>query len=268
VISPPVAIIAISTIVTIYYIRNVVKVQIMKMQRRAELEREEAIDRENEDRRVAEAVEEASEEEPRIEIREIKKTVTETEIIADRETLEAALKDHESKQPAESRKQIGVRSSLGGVPPQNEYAEVNQPMDMADPRKTQEPTGIESFDSTADRNSDVPAGSFRKVLGSVDSDVYTAAKRDPVGYNEGKAPPKLRSYNENEGQYDIDESRPSSEVERYEIADFTPNNDMGNNKFESVGKSIDDKINILNKGVLPSSMPPPDYNKAYPMKSR
>jgi len=264
VVSPPVAIVAISTIVTIYYIRNVVKVQIMQMRRRFEMEQEAEIERREAEKKVEED-EESSE--PRIEIKETTQTTTQIEIVANKDTLEAALSDHESRQPAKSKEQIGTRSNLGGVPPSSDYAEVPQ-KELPDPRKTQDSNGVESFDSRSDVNSAAPVGTSRKILGTVDSDVFSASRRTPIGYNESSASKKIRAFNENTGQYDIDESRPVSEVERYVIADYSPADNMGSNQFELLGDSIDDKINILSAGVLPSAMPPSNYNEAYPSKSR
>jgi hypothetical protein len=246
VLSPPVAIVAISTIVTVYYMRNVVKVQIMRMRRKAELEQEERMEKEAQKAAIAaasaSASASASHEEPRIEIRETTNTVT--EIIADKEAIEAALQEHES---SDSDRTMG---------------------DMTNPRKIQSPTGVEAFDQTADNNSLAPTNSSRRALGAVDSPVFTASRETPMGYNELKAPKKLRGYRDNAGQYDLDEMRPLSDVERYETADYMPNRDMGDNKFVPVGSSIDDKVRILTSGVMPSAAPPSNINSVDPKRMR
>jgi hypothetical protein len=234
VLSPPVAIVAISTIVTVYYMRNVVKVQMMRMRRNAELEREYKMEKEAKEKEAKEN------EEPRIEIRETTHTVT--EIIADKTAIEAALQDNESDETVEDK--------------------------TNDSRPTQVPVGVESFDYAADNNSRAPTDSSRRVLGSLDSPVFTGARETPMGYNELKAPKKIRGYRDNAGQYDLDEMRPISEVEKYEIADYMPSNEIGDNTFAPVGKSIDDKVRILSSGVMPSSSPPPSFNSVDPKRMR
>lgn len=264
-ISPPVAIVSISTIVTIYYIRNVVKVQIMKMQRKAEIEREEAVEREREAELLRRAAE--NNEEPRIEIHETTSTVTTTskDIIVDKEALEDALKEHETRQRPDNTQQFTDASNNLSV--QN----VPNPdvVDMIDPRRSTVPTGVEAFDLKAGNNAEAPlAEKIRPALGAVDSPVFTGALETPASYNEMKAPKKMRAYRDNYGQYDINEERPLYEVERYETADYMPGKDMGSNNFELIGTSIDDKINILTKGVMPSSEPPPEFDQPLPAKSR
>lgn len=256
VLSPPVAIVAISTIVIVYYVRNLVKVEIAQEIRRFE--------RENEERQNEKRIEELEKnQEPRIEIREETRTVT--EIVANKDTIEAALKDHETRQPADSQEQIGNRSSLSGTPPTKHVERVNHD-EIPDPRGPQK--GVESFDLKADNNSPAPEGSVRRPLMPVDSDVFTPSHNEINGYNESKAATAtLRAYNDNAGQYDIDESRPQGPVERYEVSDYLPLKDSGANNFESDGKSIDDKIKNLSRGVLPSSAAPPDFNKVLPPKA-
>ena len=234
VLSPPVAIVAISTIVTVYYMRNVIKIQIMRMQRNAAMEMEEKINRE------AAAT---APEEPRIEIRETTNVVT--EIIADKEAIEAALQEHDSRHSNRTMNNTATN-----------------------PRAIQSPEGVESFDQTTNNNAEAPSETSRRVIGSVDSPVFTAARETPMGYNELKAPKKIRSYRDNTGQYDLDESRPLADVEKYETADFMPNSDMGDNKFVPVGSSIDDKVRILTSGLMPSSAPPPSFNTVDPKRSR
>jgi hypothetical protein len=241
ILSPPVAIVAISTIVTVYYMRNVVKIQIMKARRDAALEREENAMLE------AKAAAEAVPEEPRIEIRETTHTVT--EIVADKEAIEAALQEHESRDSGEEN-------------------DSNDKSSTAPISSSTAPVGLESFDYAKSNNSQAPVNEPRRVIDNVDSPVFTASRETPMGYNELKAPKKIRSYRDNAGQYDLDETRPLSDVEKYETADYMPSNDMGDNKFVPVGYSIDDKVRILTAGVMPSSAPPPSFNSVDPKRSR
>jgi len=240
VLSPPVAIVAISTIVTVYYMRNVVKVQMMRMRLKAELELEKQKEKEAEE---AEEEAKAAEAEPRIAIRETTNIVT--EIVADKEAIEAALQEHET---------IPQNRTMNNTPD--------------NPRAIRSPEGLEAFNQKTDNNSDVPPLNSRRVLGNVESPVFTASRETPMGYNELKAPKKIRGYRDNAGQYDLDESRPLSDVEKYETADYMPNNDMGDNKFVPVGYSIDDKVKILTSGVMPSSAAPPSLNTVDPKRNR
>lgn len=256
ILSPPVAIVAISTIVIVYYVRNLVKVEIAQDLRR--------LDRENEQRLNEQRIEELEKnQEPRIEIRE--ETHTVTEIVANKDTIEAALKEHETRQPADSQTQVGNRSSLSGTPPVKQV-EKSVHDEIPDPRGQQK--GVESFDIKANNNSPAPVGTERRPLMPVDSDVFTPSNHQVNGSNESKAPViTLRAYNDNAGQYDINESRPQGSVERYEIADYMPLKDSGANDFEPVGKSIDDKIKNLSRGIMPSSAAPPDFNKVLPTRA-
>lgn len=236
VLSPPVAIVAISTIVTVFYMRNVVKVQIMRSMRDAELAREKRVEMAAEAAKAAE-----SSEEPRIEIRETTHTVT--EIVADKEAIEAALQEHESRDSEVTNN--GKNSNPSTVP-----------------------VGIESFEHSNNNNSHANVDSSRRLVGAIDSPVFTASRETPMGYNELKAPKKIRGYRDNAGQYDLDEMRPLSEVEKYETADYMPSNDMGDNKFVPIGQSIDDKERIITSGLMPSSAPPPSFNSVDPTRSR
>jgi hypothetical protein len=110
------------------------------------------------------------------------------------------------------------------------------------------------------------ANSAKTVINEVDSEVFAKAGK-VVPHNEDNAKPTVRQYNDAAGQYPISEPRVESKPERYEQLDFMPMSDMGSNQFEKVGISIDDKMTILKKGLLPSSNPPPDYNMTVPPKA-
>jgi len=257
VVSPAVAIVAISTIVIVYYVRNLVKVEMAQEIRRMERDNEAMLNQE----RIAKL---EKNQEPRIEIREETRVVT--EIVANKDTIEAALKEHESRQPVESQTQVGTRTSIGGVP-STKPVEKEAHDEIPDPRGPQK--NVESFDFKANLNSPAAEGTDRKPLMPVDSQVFTSSYNPINGFNESKAPAgPMRSYNENAGQYDLNEARPQSQVERYEIAHFMPLGDSGLNEFKPLGDSIDDKINTLSRGVLPSSTAPPDFDKVVPSKSR
>lgn len=138
VLSPPVAIVAISTIVTVFYMRNVVKVQIMRAQREAELAYEKRVEMAAE---AAKAAAEAVPKEPRIEIRETTQTVT--EIVADKEAIEAALQEHES------RDSEGTNNGNASNP-------------------STVPVGIESFEHSKNNNSHANVDGSRRLIGAVD----------------------------------------------------------------------------------------------------
>ena len=266
VISPPVAIVAIATIVIVYYVRNLVKIQIAQLKRRMEQEYEQELQRrrEHELHIREQQKKESKHDEPRIEIREEIKTIKTTEIIADKETLDAALKEHESRQPSNAQADIGTRSSIGGVPAMsnNKPAAHSEILDPRGPHRD-----VESFDTHGSFHSEAPTGTERQPLASIASDVFTSS-RSVDGYNESTAAVQtIRSYNDNSGQYDLHESRPEASVERYDVVDYLPMKDMGANNFEPVGVSIDDKINLLKRGILPSSAPPPDFNTVVPGKA-
>ena len=241
VVSPPVAIVGIATIVTIYYIRNLVKIQIVRANRREEQQ-------------------ERHDEQPRIEITEA--VVTKTEIVANKDTIEAALKDHETKHPPQE--EVGKRSSIGGSVPIDNH--VTNQVEIPDPRGPQK--NVESFDTHGNFHAVAPVGDDKKVLSPVDSDVFSPSSGKVDSSNEPTAiSGPIRAFNDNSGQYDIQESRPQGSVERYDVFDFMPMKDMGVNTFEPIGVSIDDKVSNLKHGSLPSSAPPPDFNKVLPGKA-
>lgn len=240
IVSPPVAIVAIATIVTVYYIRNLVKIQMVSINRKIDKENEEQLD------------------EPRIEISEEIKVVKNTSIIANKDTIEAALREHEQPVPQEGN--AIMRTSNNSK--ENSDIEENHPqLTIPDPRKSQ--TEVESFDTNANFNSS-PNG---QSLSSIDSDVFKSSNNidsanEPIGISSS-----IRAYNDSVGQYDIHESRPSTSVERYDQVDFMPMGDMGENKFEPIGVSIDDKNHKAKQGLMPSSNPPANFNEVMPPRA-
>lgn len=262
VVSPPVAIVAVATIVIIYYIRNIVKIQIVQMNKRIEEEARRNFDREQAAKaEAAKAAAEAPKDDgPRIEITEQRRVLN---ISSGNATIDAALKEHETR-PTSYSKDIGSRSSIGGM--LNAEKDFEAPkIEMPNPRG--EAKTVESFDMQATFNSTAPqAKEARTVINEVDSMVFAKAGK-VVPHNEDNAKPVVRQYTDSTGQYPIFESRAQSKPEKYEQLDFIPMSDMGSNHFESVGISIDDKMTILKKGLLPSSNPPPDYNMTVPPKA-
>jgi len=240
VVSPPVAIVAIATIVTIYYIRNLVKIQMVRAVRHEEEQ-------------------ERHDEQPRIEITE--QVIKKTEIVANKETIEAALKEHETN--SSPQEEAEKRPSTSTPPVNNKSPNHDE---IPNPRGSHK--DVESFDSHGNFSAMVPIGTDRKVLSPVDSDVFSPSSGRVDGYNEPTAiEASIRAFNDNSGQYDIEGLRPEGSVERYDVFDFIPMKDMGANTFEPIGVSIDDKITNLKHGSLPSSAPPPDFNKVLPARS-
>ena len=274
VISPPVAITAIATIVIVYYIRNIVKLQLAAAISAAD--------------NVATAImmEETT---PRIEIHEKEVIQTQSVIVENqpppvsagtlpvvnqphqadnKDTIENALKEHEHRQPPEGQRLIGTQTTQGGSAP---IKDMKPPAheDMPNPRNTAPHPPVESFDTQAPFHAKAPvAGQETTVINSkVDSDVFSEAPSTLEPYNEVSAAPALRSFEDNAGQFNIGDNRPHTDPQKYEIADYMPASDMGRNNFQPVGVSIDDKINILKKGLMPVSGPPPDFNTAVPPKA-
>lgn len=259
VVSPPVALVAVATIVIIYYIRNIVKIQIAQMNKKIEEEARRDFDRQQA-AKSAKAEETKEEDSPRIEITEERRVIN---IKSGNDTIDAALKEHETR-PTSYSKDIGHRSTMGGM--LSAEKEIEPPrLEMPNPRG--EVKTVESFDMQASFNSPAPkANEDKHVVHEVDSDVFAKAG-NVVPHNEDKAKPVERQYSDSAGQYPIYEARVQSKPEKFEQLDFMPMSDMGSNKFEKVGISIDDKMTILKKGLLPSSNPPPDYNMTEPPRA-
>jgi len=275
VISPPVAIVAIATIVIVYYIRNLVKIQMATAA---------------EDERATNEMVEATT--PRLEIQEttrvaLSETVTTTSVhdtpvsaqdlpavnkphqADNKDVVETALKEHESRQPPEGQKMIGERSNSSGGPPM-ESNPPPQHENMPNPRgKEGFSDEVESFDTQASFHSSAPSpGKDSKVIEpNAELEIFSGAPSTLDSYNEISAHPANRSFVDNAGQFNIGETRPRMSPEKYEIANYMPNGDMGRNQFEPVGISIDDKISNLKKGLMPSSAPPPNFDIAVPPKA-
>jgi len=275
-VSPAVGIIAIATIVIVYYIRNLSKIQM--------------IEAENVDRAIADMLEDDS---PRLVVKEQTLTqVSSTSITANRvdaetpvattglpavttkphdasngDVIDAALKEHESRPPPEAlNRNVGSRASVGGGSPPMPNVVVPRQENHPNPRGSADKA--EPFDTQAGFNSDAPTGSLETnvAVPKVDSDVFTPAPAEVGGYNELGAAPTIRPYTDDSGQYAIGNPRPQSSYGRYEVSDYSPGNDMGMNEFKAVGVSIDDKINNLKLGITQSSAPPPNFDQVFPAR--
>lgn len=255
-VSPAVAIVAIATIVVVYYVRNLAKIQMI----------------------------EPTSDEPRIEVTEVKtmtmvgtpqiNIVEATPVSKDTlpqvphgatpptdnsDVVATALGEHVSRPPQE-QKLIGQRAKIGGTAPfESQPAPAHE--NFENPRG--EGFIADALDKQADFYGDAPTH-VDGSLGSVDSDVFTPAPAKVEGSNEALLAPEVRPYNDNQGQYTIGETRPYTKVQKYELASFQPGADLGSNEFEPVGVSIDDKVANLSSAYMPSANPPPNFNNAAP----
>jgi hypothetical protein len=183
-----------------------------------------------------------------------------------KDVVAAALQEHESHRPP--TEDIGTRSNLKGNNPiiKDQKPPVNEKFE--NPRSDgSEGFEVQSMDAQAEFHAPAPPSSGRLMI-PVDSDVFTPAAAQVDGSNEILAAPAGRTFADSAGQYSINEIRPSTAAAaKYETADYIPNTELGTNAFSPVGVSIDDKITILKKGVMPSSAPPPNFNNAVPTRS-
>ena len=309
VVSPPVAIVAIATIVIIYYLRNLIKVQLIT--------NEENCDKPVETSSNDDSI---STNEPRLLIKEVKTvetTTTRTQHLKiqgsgnNLDDEEQSVNDvqqsvNEEQQPGNEEQQnnlvvsnninkntkpedvdvletvlseeqyrnnrgCSISASQYKIPGAVPISDIKPfPYDIIpDPRVSSEGFEVDSMDSSLDVNGRAPnAGtssylSNNNSLYSVDDNVMTKSEKAPVEYNELSAQPTYRPYSSSEGQYEINENRPYSSAQKYEVADFTPGNDIGTNEFTSFGISIDDKISSLKKTVV-TSKPPPNFDEVVP----
>jgi hypothetical protein len=254
-VSPAVAIVAMATVVVVYYVRNLAKIQMLPMQ-------------------------EPADDTPRIEVTEntvrTVKVVGEVPISAgtlpqsntpppadNKDVVNNALKEHESRPPA-NQPMIGQRATIGGTP----HIPSQLPPEHEDfPNPRGEGFSGEPLDTKAEFYGQAPV-STDGLTTAIDSDVFVQAGGHVDGYNEGLAPtPDIRPFNDNQGQYTIGEVRAHSKPQKYELADFMPGSDMGSNEFAPVGISIDDKIANLQNSYMPSPTPPPNFNNAFPARA-
>ena len=277
-VSPAVGIVAIATIVIVYYIRNLSKIEMVTAQ--SDLERA-----------IVDMLEDDS---PRLVVKEepitrpppMKPTedaavpddtpvaTTDLPVVTSRphdasnsDVIHAAMKEHESRPPSDLLNQsVGTRATIGGGSPPMPNPQVPRQENHPNPRGQADKA--EPFDTQADFNSAAPTGSLETTVAApqVDSDVFTPAPANMESYNELGAAPAIRPYSDDSGQYTINNPRPQSNYGRYEVADYAPGVDMGLNEFKPVGVSIDDKTNNLKLGITPSSAPPPNFDQVFPAR--
>jgi hypothetical protein len=232
-VSPSVAIVAVATIAVVYYVRNLAKIN---MVRGADAPEE-----------VAAVVVVETESQPAPVSLGTLPQVNAPPPPDNSDVLETAFKEHESRPPI-SQLNASRNTTMGGTamildqpPPARENFE--------NPR-TMEGFTASALDKQADFNGDAPPQVWSTIGagGAVDSDIFIPGTSGADGYNEGTSAPPVRSYNDNQGQYELGAVRPHTKPGKYEMADFTPGSDVGSNEFVQVGASIDDKITNLRTG--------------------
>jgi len=252
--SPAVAVVAVTTLVVVYYMRNVVKIQIVSANVRA----------------MPHGAHVAVIEEKRVTTiinndEHNKNTMPVPKQDPNAETIEQALKENHMRPPNYTHQVIGnkmpVSGSLQFPAEQARSYEV-----FADPRGKS--TSVESFDTQAKFNYNVPASAVdRTIVPEVDSEVFKRAPQNPDASNEDTTiSNQMRSFNDNDGQYGINEPRPASLPGRYEVSTYNPDEFIGSNKFIPVGVSVDDKIRNLSNGKFVSGAPPPNFDIPLPSK--
>lgn len=227
-VSPASAIVAVATLVIIYYVRNIVKIQMVQqaqLAQQAQQAQQESLNK--------------GENAPRIEITEKHNVVN---VTVDKETVDLALNPHPDKQ---------INSGLLSAGKKNVMSDIEMPSPSCQ-NKT-----VESFASDFNK-SKLMDNESRVMIPEVDSNIF-AKGGNASPYNDEKLAPASRPFQGLAGQFDIMQMRPTTRSEKYEELDYMPMSGMGTNKFVINGSSIDDKILILQQGVKPSSMAPPNY---------
>lgn len=257
--SPAVAVVAITTLVVVYYMRNVVKIQIVAAHARPS----------HNSKHVPTQV--AVLEEKRV-ITIVNKDDDNNKTMpqpiqnkANADTIENALRENSMRAPTTNHQVIGSSASVNGTlqfPPEPTRSyEV-----FSDPRGTIR--SVESFDTNASFNSQVASSAIDRTIPSeIDSEVFRRGPKNPAAANENTTiAVQMRNYGMSDGQYDINEPRPQTVPGKYEVASYNPDEFIGNNKFIPVGVSLDDKITNMSKGKFVSSAPPPDFDTPVPSK--
>lgn len=250
--SPAVAIVAVTTLVVVYYMRNVVKIQIVSANVKT----------------MPHGAQVAVIEEKRV-----------TTIINNHEhnimpvpkqdpnaeTIEQALKESEMRPPNYNHQVIGNKMPVNGSL-QFPAEKARSYEIFADPRGKS--TSVESFDTEAKFNYNVPSSAVdRTIVPEVDSEVFKRGPQNPDASNEDTTiSNQMRGFNSNDGQYEINEPRPSSLPGKYEVSTYNPDEFIGSNKFIPVGVSVDDKIKNLSNGKFVSGAPPPNFDLPVPSK--
>jgi len=277
-VSPAVAIVSIATIVIVYYIRNLVKIQLAT----ADMD---------DNRAMSDMV---GEDGPRLEIHEQTAVVHEetsavvvvpgTEPVArtgfppietkphdatNKDVVETAMKEHESRVPIDTlHNDVGSKASNNPGSPPMVNAKPPEHENMENPRGSSDEA--EPFDAQADFRATAPSpGTDMHINGpNVDSDIFSAAPSNLDAYNEQNAAAPIRNFADSAGQYNIGETRPQSNYGKYEVSEFAPGSDMGINDYKQFGVSIDDKMNNLKLGITPSAQPPPNFDTVTPPRPK
>lgn len=252
--SPAVAIVAVTTLVVVYYMRNVVKIQIVSANVRT----------------MPNGAHVAVIEEKRVTTiinnpEHNKNNMPVPKQDPNAETIEQALKESDMRPPSYNHQVIGKRMPINGAllfPAEKARShEV-----FVDPRGKS--TSVESFDTQAKFNYNVPTSAVdRTIVPEVDSEVFKRAPQNPDASNEDTTVSnQMRDFNSNDGQYGINEPRPASLPGKYEVSTYNPDEFIGSNKFVPVGVSLDDKIKNLSNGKFVSGAPPPNFDLPVPSK--
>jgi len=288
VLSPAVSIVSIATIVIVYYVRNLIKVQMINNSEQAPTR---PVSNDNEPRLIVEetqTVETVTTKVVEIENKQKqhddkhKQDETNLESVGadihkvnlqtkkeDEDVIESALKEHENRVSVDSPSMIPTNFKVSSPAPVEDVKPLAQDT-FPNPRSSGEGFQVDSTDPLAEVRgqaphagtpSYIPDGNNRFDDGA---NIFTPAESPPIAFNEAGAEPTYRPYVKSDGQYGIRELRPYSNVQKYETADYIPGNDMGSNDFSVFGVSIDDKIKNLQNGIVPSSAPPPNFDQAVP----
>jgi len=181
----------------------------------------------------------------------------------DKDVLDIALKEHKVQDVKKEPTNYKIPCPI----PVQDVKEILQD-NYPNPRSGPEGFQVESTDpkvkvygSAPRKDNSVPDGENGF---SVESNIYSRSESVPLEYNELSAQPTTRPYDKSEGQFMIKQQRPYENPQKYEVADFAPGNDMGDNTFVTFGNSIDDKITNLKKGIQTSTAPPPNFDTVEP----
>lgn len=267
--SPAVGIVGIATIVIVYYVRNLIKIQLINT---------------NDAESPMIVEQEANQNEPRLIIEETHTVETTTKHIEvdktdcklntkdeDEDVVEAALKEHEGRVSLTSSSMFGNNFKIPAPAPVVDAKPLEQD-DFPNPRSA-EGFAADSSDPLAETRGAAPnAGTASYIPNNKhtfadDANIFTPGSAIPDSYNEGAAEPTLRPYSKSDGQYGIAELRPYSNLEKYETADYIPGKEMGDNAYSQFGVSIDDKITNLRNGIVVGTAPPPNFDVVDPQPS-
>jgi hypothetical protein len=214
--SPAVGIVGIATIVIVYYVRNLIKIQLINA---------------NDEEPPMIVEQESNQNEPRLIIEETHTVETTTKHIEvdksdcklntkdeDEDVVEAALKEHEGRVSLTSPSMMGNNFKIPAPAPVLDAKPLDQD-DFPNPRST-EGFAADSSDPLAETRGAAPnAGTASYIPNNKhtfadDANIFTPGSTIPDSYNEGAAEPTLRPYSKADGQYAIAELRPYANLEK------------------------------------------------------